>query len=1170
MRIDRLDLERYGHFDGTSLDLSDPATRLHIVHGRNEAGKSTALSAICDLLFGVPHNSPMGFRHSNTALRIGALLTLADGTRQEVKRRKGSKATLLDGDGITALPDGLLLPHLCGLDRAAFQRLFGLDHERLRAGGQAMLDAGGDLARTLFQAGSGLSGLDRVVSALTDDADAIGSPHRKQASKPLWQAADAHADATSRMRNEATKAEAWEAAETAVATTRVQLSAIRTTLAAAQREQSRLERLRRVRPLLARLADLARLLADAGDGPDLPETLAADWRRVEAELLTGTRQAEQAAQTLAEAENALAAAGPVPALLSLAAPIEALYQRQGEMAKSTADLPRRQQDRTAALARLEQAAREIGQGPDREHLSALLPDRLLIARIRDKVKDHARLDQARTDAARRHEAASRDARQADRQQPAPPPDAARLTRADAALAAARRFGEVELRQDRARRTLDDGATRLAQLAARLGRFTLPPDRLAALPLPPPDAVERQRQQEQALENRRLRLTDDQRTAEADAARLRQTLRTLSNAGDVPTPSVIAQARRERDGHWATLRPHLTAGTVPPADAVPMFESTLRVADDLADRRDRDAQRVADYLRADSDLLACTDRLSALAKEAAALVLEEQRLAEAWADLWRPAGIKPGSPAEMAAFLTQASAVLAALDQQGQLQETLDSVTADADQCAAHLRQALTLCGADGADGADDTPLPALRVAAEAAHAQARQAVDAAAKAEQRAALARTALDGATDELAAAEQALAGWGTGWAADMASIGLPAQALPAEAEAALRGWEDIAGELKDIRELDHRIAGLERDIAAYRADSAALLSAAADLLPGLDVAADAAAGALYDALRQARAQAARRESLLLARDQAAKRADHADRASRDAAAALSDLRRLHRLTETDDVPALVAAAARRRDLRVQEADLQAELGRAGDGLDPDHLRDAVAGLDPDALTAQVAELSTRVEGAQNDLAETSVKLREAERALAEMRQRAGIGGAAQDAADAAARTATLAGRWLRLRAASLLLTQAVERYRSRNEHPLLQRAGSILAAMAASGGNPVVRLKIDYGAGDNPVLVGVRQDGSDAHVEGMSEGLRDQLFLALRIASVEAHVAQSTPLPFIADDLFITSDEARTRAGLLALAELGTATQVVLFTHHEYVVQAGLEALGEAVRVHRLSPG
>ena len=158
MRIDRLDLERYGHFDGTSLDLSAGDARLHIIHGRNEAGKSTALSAICDLLFGVPERSGLGFRHGNNALRIGAALRLADGNVLEVKRRKGRTATLLDADG-AALPDNLLAPYLGGIDRVGFERLFGLDHERLRQGGDAMLAAGGDLAQTLFQVGSGLSGL---------------------------------------------------------------------------------------------------------------------------------------------------------------------------------------------------------------------------------------------------------------------------------------------------------------------------------------------------------------------------------------------------------------------------------------------------------------------------------------------------------------------------------------------------------------------------------------------------------------------------------------------------------------------------------------------------------------------------------------------------------------------------------------------------------------------------------------------------------------------------------------------------------------------------------------------------------------------------------------------------------------------------------------------------
>lgn len=1164
MRINRLDLERYGHFDGTSLDLSDADTSLHIIHGPNEAGKSTALSAICDLLFGVPERSRLGFRHGNNALRIGAALALPDGRLLEVKRRKGRTATLLDGGDGTSLPDNTLAPWLGGLDRAGFERLFGLDHARLRAGGEAMLAAGGDLARTLFQAGSGLSGLDRTVARLTGDADEIGGPHRRQATKPLWQAIDAHGEAAARMRNEATKAEAWESAENAVATAREQLAAIRAALAAAQAGRSRLERLRRVRPLLARLDDLAAALEQTGQGPDLPESLAADWRRREGDVLTSIRQAERAAAERDAAAASLADAGPVPTLLTLAARIEALYQRQGEVTKAEADRPRRRHDRDSAWTRLEQAARDIGQVADADGLAAMLPDRLLTARIRDKVKEQARLGQALADAKRRFDAAAQAARQAEQRQPGGQPDPARLAEAEAALAAARRLGEVEQRLDRAERTLADGAARLSQLTARLGRFAQAPERLAALPLPGTEAVERQRQREQVLENRRQRHADGRRAAEDEARRLRQSLRELAEGGEVPTPAAIAQARRGRDHLWSALRPHLETGGPAPADTVPAFETALRGADHLADLRDREATRVARYVRAESDLAACTERLDALDRDGAELDRDAAELACGWIGLWQPAGIDPGGPAEMASFLAQVTAILSMLDQQGQQAEMLAGLKADAGQCADHLRRVLDLCGADTGRA---IPLPALRVAAEAALAQARQAADMAAKAEQLAARALSDLSLARDERDEAQAALEGWGAGWAADMASIGLPAHALPAEAEAALRAWEDIGGELRQIRDLDHRIAALDRDIAGHRAESASLLAAAAEMAPGLDVPDEAAAGALFTALGAARAQAARREALVQANDRARTADADAAQAARDAAGALADLRRLHRLSDTDDVPALVAAAAKRRELAAQEATLLAELRRAGDGQEAEALRAALDAADPDAMAAETETLAAEVEQRQNDLADTSARLRDAEHVLAAMRQRAGIGGAAQDAADAAARAGMLAGRWLRLRAASLLLTQAVERYRDRNEHPLLRRAGAVLAAMAASGGNPVVRLKVDYGDADHPVLAGVRQDGTDAHVEDMSEGLRDQLFLALRIAAVEAHVAQSTPLPFVADDLFITSDEARTMAGLRALAELGQATQVVLFTHHEYVVEAGLAALGGQVRVHRL---
>ena len=55
MRFRRLSLDAYGPFTGTTLDLSGATGNgLHLIYGPNEAGKSSALRAIRDLLFGMP------------------------------------------------------------------------------------------------------------------------------------------------------------------------------------------------------------------------------------------------------------------------------------------------------------------------------------------------------------------------------------------------------------------------------------------------------------------------------------------------------------------------------------------------------------------------------------------------------------------------------------------------------------------------------------------------------------------------------------------------------------------------------------------------------------------------------------------------------------------------------------------------------------------------------------------------------------------------------------------------------------------------------------------------------------------------------------------------------------------------------------------------------------
>ena len=96
MRIDRLDLKAFGPFDGQSLELNANGC-LHVVYGPNEAGKSTALRAIGQFLFGIPSRSSDDFLHPAADLRIGGIVADEVGPL-ECLRRKGGKNSLRGGD----------------------------------------------------------------------------------------------------------------------------------------------------------------------------------------------------------------------------------------------------------------------------------------------------------------------------------------------------------------------------------------------------------------------------------------------------------------------------------------------------------------------------------------------------------------------------------------------------------------------------------------------------------------------------------------------------------------------------------------------------------------------------------------------------------------------------------------------------------------------------------------------------------------------------------------------------------------------------------------------------------------------------------------------------------------------------------------------------------------
>lgn len=267
------------------------------------------------------------------------------------------------------------------------------------------------------------------------------------------------------------------------------------------------------------------------------------------------------------------------------------------------------------------------------------------------------------------------------------------------------------------------------------------------------------------------------------------------------------------------------------------------------------------------------------------------------------------------------------------------------------------------------------------------------------------------------------------------------------------------------------------------------------------------------------------------------------------------------------LEAAERRSTDfLRIREAiaSIEKEILETGEGATIVELEAQSEGVDPDSLPGRITELNNKIE---DELEPRRTELAEAKgREEKELELMDGNDHAALLADQAHAILASIrsdAERYVHVKLAGKILRDQIERYRRENQGPLLKRASEHFSALTLGS---FEALMTDFNDKDEPVLAGIRPGGVRVTVEGMSSGTRDQLYLALRLASLEKYMESSEPMPFIVDDVLVDFDDARSQAALNALEELAEKTQVILFTHHSQVVEQSKQLNGP-VQVHEL---
>ena len=214
--------------------------------------------------------------------------------------------------------------------------------------------------------------------------------------------------------------------------------------------------------------------------------------------------------------------------------------------------------------------------------------------------------------------------------------------------------------------------------------------------------------------------------------------------------------------------------------------------------------------------------------------------------------------------------------------------------------------------------------------------------------------------------------------------------------------------------------------------------------------------------------------------------------------------------------------------------QLGEAGDGLSEAELRAEQQALDPALLGDEIAHWKARrAELAAGDV-EAARAVRDAEAEYEALARGRDAAGAARERMEARGELLDIAERWLLRQGAARLAARAIERHRAAAQDPLI--APRRRAVLHRDRRDPSSGSATDYDDADRPVLVARAADGERVSIEGLSEGARDQLFLALRLALLERRAGE--PLPFIGDDILASFDDERTGCTLALLADFGRA--------------------------------
>jgi len=1166
MKIQKLKLKAYGHFTDKELDLC-PNNRLHLVFGPNEAGKSTVLRALSRFFFGFEHQARDGFLHQNKDLAVGAVLQLPNGEILELTRYKRRKNDLVDRSN-QAVDPGFMSRIMSGMSSAMFSSLFGISHDRLRAGGEDLLRAGGQLSQTLFSAASGIIHMRKIQEELQSRRDRLFRPRATTSS--ILQKKSNLSQLIQELRQVSIPPEQWQRIQSALQEKQEQKTETSSRLKNLETRHSKYSRFLKALPCMVKFWDLLNQWEEVKSVPLLDQEFSKRRLNIRTDLEYSIQEKKGLDQELQGLKQDLENIHIHTQLLGLEPRIKSLQKELALITQSREELEQAKTREYDLNRYVQEKCALLGRPFSRHELDQLGLSQKQISNIQRLSRERAALEEQINQAGQSLRDYARHLKNAHNELKSLPfiPQIDHLELTCKRLSPAR---DLEDKRQELRQQLQNLARDLEARVNSLGLWTGEPRELQSLPLPLPETIKR-------MEDKLIQTQHDQESAHRELCEVekrigscREQLNRL-NHQSLPQPETLHSLRIIRDQGWRLVKRSWLEkdedsleikeflDLVSARDLASGLEQSIHRVDEATDSMLDKSHELAKFHSLQEEIDSEEKRLTKAKSQYEQAGQEYLKAYQEWIDLWAGVNITPLSPREMQSWLHKVQEISRVYSEKQVLAGILDQTEARINTLYHEGLQTLEYTLYNGPVPAD---LPALADLLEKIKAEAREARSAHEGWRREAENAKKNLSQASLKFRQARRKLAKWRRLWAETLEplDINLANDTETIQEEINLR--QELFSIWKEVQNLERKKSELEQRLQAFHAKVGELCRKLGRLRE--QATAEEMLAVLGKELEQEQEKSSRRHRLEEQMHQAETSLEKLKSRIQSRQRELDLLCKEAGTENPDDLPRLEEKSRLKQEIRTELRRQESALQDLAEGQELQSFMSEAGIFQAHELHSRLRELDEEKQELQK---EQEIIISEIATLKKDLQALDGTSLAAeikQQIQEVRAELEQEIREYIQLTLAQTILDSEMERFRASNQGPVLDQASGYLNRITLGS---LTAIYADYDEKGDPVLRAKRPDGSGLGVGELSDGARDQLFLALRLGGLHHYLEHNQPFPFTVDDILVHFDDQRAAQTLEVLADLARQTQVIFFTHHRHLTDLAEKTLEQnTLKVHEM---